>query len=100
MRVTFERSGGFAGLRLSTTIDTSELEKDEAAQLEQEIQLAGFFNLPGNIQGPAGGADRFVYHISVAKGLRKHSVDVGESALSDSLRPLVEHLEQILRTRH
>jgi hypothetical protein len=98
-RVYFERSGGFAGLRLSTTVDSETLEQNEAQRLEQEITQADFFQLPPRLESTGGGADRFEYHIAVAQDARSHTVKVGESSLPDTLRPLVEHLELLLRTR-
>lgn len=97
-RVYFERSGGFAGLRLSTSVDTQTLDPAETARLEQEIEQAGFFQLPAQLQSP-GGADRFEYHILIEQDARGHAVDVGEAALPDTLRPLVAHLEQLMRAR-
>jgi hypothetical protein len=98
-RVSFERTGGFAGLHLSTTVDSQALDEAEAAQLEHEIEAAGFFVLPSRIHSSGGGVDRFEYRITVEKQGREHAVEVGESALPDSLRPLIEHLERLLRTR-
>jgi hypothetical protein len=98
-RVHFERSGGFAGLNLSASVDTGGLDEDEASQLEQEIEQANFFHLPARLQAAEPGADRFEYNITVERGLHKHSVNVSEASLPDTLRPLVSHLEQLLRTR-
>jgi hypothetical protein len=98
MRVHFERSGGFAGLRMSCTIDSDELPDDEAHALREEIEQASFFNLPHRLFEPAVGADRFQYEVSVDMGEREHTVEVGEAAMPDSLRPLIQHLERLMRT--
>lgn len=98
-RIYFERTGGFAGLQLSTNVDSQSLDEDESLGLEQEIDRAGFFALPSRIQSPEGGVDRFEYHITVMQEGREYSVEVSEAAMPDSLRPLVEHLERLLRTR-
>ncbi|MBE0696800.1 MAG: hypothetical protein IH586_07745 [Anaerolineaceae bacterium] len=98
-RIYFERTGGFAGLRLSTSVDTQSLDELEASRLEQEIEQANFFHLPARLQTPSGGADRFEYQIALEQGIRKHTVIVGEASLPDALRPLVEHLELLMRTR-
>lgn len=98
-RIYFERTGGFAGLRFSTDVDSQSLGEDESLWLEQEIDRAGFFTLPPRIQSPGGGVDRFEYHITVVEEHREYSVEVSEAAMPDSLRPLVEHLERLMRTR-
>jgi hypothetical protein len=99
MRIFFERSGGFAGLRLSTSVDTRSLDPAEAERLELEIEQADFFHLPARIHSASGGADRFEYHIAVEQGIRNHTVEFGETTLPGALRPLVEHLEQLVRTK-
>jgi hypothetical protein len=99
MRIDFERSGGFAGMRLSATVDSHSLDEAEISRLEQEIEEASFFELPAQIKTPAGGADRFQYRITVAINDQETTVEVDEAALPDSLRPLVKHLERLIRTR-
>lgn len=99
MRIYFERSGGFAGMRLAATVDSSALDAVEIAQLTQEIEEAGFFDLPPRIEPTGGGVDRFEYRIFVAYEEREATVEFGEAAVPDSLRPLVRHLERLVRTR-
>lgn len=98
MRVSFERVGGFAGLRLSMTLDSGSLDEHEASQLKEEVHHAAFFSLPTRLSKPGGGADRFEYTIEVEIDDQRNSVTLDEAALDDSLRPLVEHLERLLRT--
>jgi hypothetical protein len=99
MHINFERTGGFAGLRLSITVESHSLEESEASLLAQEVEQSGFFSLPSRIGSEIGEVDRFEYHILIELDNQMHAVDVGESVLPDSLRPLVEHLERLLRTR-
>jgi hypothetical protein len=99
MRVYFERTGGFAGLRLSTTLDSQSLDEVEVSMLVREIEQADFFSLPAQIFTETGGVDRFSYHILVEWEDQHHAVDVGEASLPETLRPLVEHLEHLLRSR-
>lgn len=97
MQVLFERTGGFAGLRLSISVDSQSLEQEELEQLQDELIRADFFHLPTMIDEPIG-ADRFEYRISVEWGEQSHSVTVSETAIPDDLRPLVNRLERMLRT--
>lgn len=98
-RILYERTGGFAGLRLSITVDSQALDETETAQLEKEIVESGFFALPARVQSSGGEVDRFEYRIRIEKEGQEHTVEVGESALPDPLRPLIRHLELLLRTR-
>lgn len=99
MRIYYQRVGGFAGMRLSTTLEDQNLEEEEIHALQAEIEQAGFFNLPARLISPAGGLDRFEYHITVEWDQQQHSITVGEAAMPDSLRPLVEHLDQLRRAQ-
>ena len=98
-QVHFERTGGFAGIRLATSIAAADLPADEARALEEEIQAARFFDLPEQIRGAGNEPDRFQYKITVEQGGKSHTVEVGEASMPESLRPLVEHLGNLARTR-
>ena len=102
MRIHFERTGGFAGMRLSTTVDSDELPEPQAEKLKDAVQNTSFFDLPDHLeqasQSASPGADRFNYHITVEQEGRSHSVDAPESALDDALRDLVQFLEGLARS--
>jgi hypothetical protein len=57
-RVAFERSGGFAGLHMTATLDSKNLPPEEARRLEENLAAAGFFSLPAKLPTAGGGADR------------------------------------------
>ncbi len=99
MVIEFERTGGFAGMRIATRVDTTALPDDEAASLDSLVKDAGFFDLPARIASPAPGADRFQYALTVEAKGRRHTVQVGEAALPDALRPLVDKLTALARRR-
>ncbi|MGE5072070.1 MAG: protealysin inhibitor emfourin, partial [Anaerolineae bacterium] len=46
MHIDFTRTGGFAGIRLSTSVDTSELPPEQAHELDHLVEDAAFFELP------------------------------------------------------
>ncbi len=98
MRIQFTRTGGFAGIRLGGTIDTSTLNPGEAQSLQQELDNAHFFELPTQLSGGSSAErDRFQYEITVEDGGTKHTVVASESAIPGNLQPLVQHLEQLVR---
>jgi hypothetical protein len=92
MRITFERSGGFAGMLFRTSIDTVSLSKEEADKLQKMVAEAGFFDLPGELSSPSPGADQFQYKVSIEEGDRRHTVETSDQAAPDSLRPLLREL--------
>jgi hypothetical protein len=99
LRIDFERSGGFAGTSLATTVDTSALPADEARAIEDLVRGADFFALPPRLPRRSGGADRFQYDLTIARGRARHHVSVGEADVPAPLRPLIDHLLALARTR-
>jgi hypothetical protein len=97
MRIEFTRSGGFAGIRLNRTFDTSQMPEEDARQLEQLVDAANFFSLPETLQ--SGGADKLQYRISVERDGDTHTVQADERAAPPPLASLIEKLEAAARAR-
>jgi hypothetical protein len=96
MRISFERSGGFAGMLMNVSIDTTKLPPVEASQVKSLVEAADFFQLPEAIASSAQ-PDRFQYHLTVAEKKRKHSITVSESCIPGNLKPLVDWLMDAAR---
>ncbi len=60
MRISFERTGGFAGISKKTTVDTATLPAKEAKELPGLVEAAGLFNLPEKITSPNPQVDRYL----------------------------------------
>jgi len=99
MRISFERTGGFAGIRLTTIVDPATLPIEEANHLRQLVEAADFFHLPATIISPTPQADRFQYRLTVEEKGRQHTVKVSEQAAPDALKPLIEWLVDAARRR-
>jgi hypothetical protein len=98
MKVSFERTGGFAGMHLACSLDSRLLPLEDRRQLEENLASAHFFDLPEKLASAPGGADHFQYRISVSRWWWRHSVELGESAVTDELQPLIEQLSLLART--
>lgn len=97
MRIFFERSGGFMGLNINTTVDTQALPDTEALSLEQMIQETQFFDLPENLKDSTKGADQFSYTLRVETLEQDHTVHTTDVTAPDSLRPLLSRLTYLAR---
>ncbi len=98
MKVSFERTGGFAGMRMAFSLDSESLAPEERSQLENNLASAHFFDLPARLASPPGGADRFQYRIDVEEPGRKHSVEFGEAAVTENMQPLIQQLTRLARS--
>jgi hypothetical protein len=99
MRMTFERTGGFAGITMTKVFDTTTLPENEANQLRQLVDAADFFRLPATITSNTPQPDRFQYQLTVEENGKQHTVEVSEQAVPGTLRPLLEWLTAAARRR-
>jgi hypothetical protein len=99
MQIHFERTGGFAGLRLTTTLNSATLSPEDAHKLQELIDQAEFFALPPVLTAKTPGADRFQYKLTVETQGRQHTVEVDEGAAPATLRPLLNWLTTAAKTR-
>ncbi|MBE9007173.1 hypothetical protein IQ259_19400 [Fortiea sp. LEGE XX443] len=99
MRITFERTGGFAGITRKTTVDTTTLPSKEATELPLLVETADLFQLPTQILSPNPQSDRFQYRLSIEDNGKQHTITVSEAALPGTLKPLIEWLNNIAKQR-
>ncbi|MGH2522981.1 MAG: protealysin inhibitor emfourin [Anaerolineales bacterium] len=98
MRIDFERTGGFAGMRVSLTVNTESLPPEEARALREMVEAARFFDLLTTIPSTAPGADQFQYKLLVEDEGRQHTIEVGEASAPPTLQPLLRRLTVMARS--
>ena len=97
MRIRFQSDGGlgyFPGLNEPVTVDTADLEPEEAARLEDLIGAANFFARQETVDSSApGAADLRHYTITAADDHgRSHTVEVTDPVADPALRALIDAL--------
>ena len=97
MRISFERSGGFAGITAKTTVDEKDLAPDEAQKLRQLVEGADFFNLSKKNMPRSSRPDRFQYELSLEESGRQHTMTMSEESMPLKLRPLINWLMEKAR---
>ena len=97
MRISFERSGGFAGITMKTAVDEKDLAPDEAQKLRQLVEETDFFNLPEKVVSRSPQPDRFQYELRLEEKGRQNTVTVSEEAMPAKLKPLVKWLMEKAR---
>lgn len=98
MRIDFERTGGFAGMRLAAAIDTETFPADQSAALQKLIDEAHFFDLPAKIPTPPNVADQFNYRVTIKSASKRYTVEVGETSASPELQALLQELTLLARS--
>jgi hypothetical protein len=97
MRIFFERTGGFAGIKIKTSLDSSTLPPREARRLQRLLKQSGFFNLPPVLESGEPGADRFSYKVTIETEGRKHTVEAAEAAVPGTMRPFLDFLARSIK---
>lgn len=89
--ITFGRSGGIIGNELHYTFELESLSEEETQRIQKLIEDANFFNIPANLEGSSS-PDEFRYEITVNDGTENHTVYTTDTAMPQSLIPLVKEL--------
>jgi hypothetical protein len=98
MKISYRRTGGFAGMVMSFDIDTETLPVEQAEEIQGLVSAADFFSLPATIPSAAPGADQFQYKLTVESEEGRHTVDLGDAAVPDDLRPLLDKIRVLSRS--
>jgi hypothetical protein len=97
MRIYYEQSGGFAGIDISTVVNTDSLPADEVNKIQDLVTKANFFSLDSVSSQPEIGADYFHYRITVEmednkNGQKKtHTLEIYDPVPAQ-LKPLIKYL--------
>lgn len=95
VRIHFERSGGFAGpaMRRTCTVDSDALPAEEAEEVRSLVQAADIATLASHpARSDSIRPDAFRYRLTIEIGGRQHTVEVTDTDMPASLRPLVKWL--------
>lgn len=99
MQLSIERTGGFAGMMLSATVDLTSIDQAQADELRQLVEQADFFSLPEKITSDEPSADRFQYKVTVTTDLMEHTVFVENTTPPETLNALINKLMAFTRTQ-
>ena len=97
MEITFQRSGGFAGITMGGDVDTAKLPPAEARELErlvEKLEASG-----AGEAAPPGKPDRFQYEVTVRRGKQERCYRLAEQELTADARELVKRLTERARKR-
>jgi hypothetical protein len=88
--------GGASGREISMDVDLGSIPGDAAQRLHGLLTDSNFFEIP-TINDLIAGPDEHKYTITVVAGNSLHTVHVTDTAMPESLRPLVEELTELAR---
>ena len=97
-RIKFERTGGFAGMRIAAEFELDDLPEEQARTLSDLLDDMDFDELPENLTGNSAISDQFTYSITVEGEKGKHTVVTGDHS-DEKMQKLLEILNRIARSR-
>ncbi len=74
MQIHYQRTGGFAGLKISGKIDLEDLDEEIAEKIHHLLDESDFFDLPEHLQSDEAARDQFNYTITVESKTDRHSI--------------------------
>lgn len=98
-RIKFERTGGFAGIRLAADFDVSDLPDDLSQTLRELLDALDFPELPAKLTGNESIPDSFTYIITVEAGKWHHTVITGDAPEDEKMQELLELLNRLARKK-
>jgi hypothetical protein len=96
-RITFERTGGFAGMHNVVNINPRDLPEEQAKALLELLDDLDFNELPQQLMNNPSMPDQFTYKISVETKDGEHTVVTGDTAAPEKVQELLRMLNRIAR---
>jgi len=96
-RIKFERTGGFAGMRIAADFELSDLPEEQAHTLAELLDDLDFAELPEQLLSDSSMSDQFSYTITVETEKWKHTIVTGDSSAPEKMQELLQMLNQIAR---
>src|SRR5262245_61912933 len=98
-RIKFERTGGFAGMRIAADFELDDLSREQADQLLEMLDDVDFDELPESLMKGNQIPDGFTYTVTVESEEGEHTVTTSDNSAPPKMQPLLELLYQIARQR-
>jgi hypothetical protein len=97
-RIKFERTGGFAGMRIAKDLKFEDLPEEQADSIISLLDDLDFGELPEQmLKGSM--PDQFTYVITVETDDWEHTVVTGDASAPEKMQELLHLLDRLARTR-
>jgi Emfourin len=98
-RIKFERTGGFAGMRIASDLKLDDLPEEQARAISELLDDLDFEELPEQMMNDAGMPDQFTYVITVKTKKGEHTVVTSETSAPEKMQELLRLLNRLARTQ-
>jgi emfourin len=98
-RIKFERTGGFAGMRIARDLKLNDLPDEQARTILELLDDLDFKELPEQMMGDSNMPDQFMYTITVETKKWEHTVTTGDTSAPEKMKELLELLNRLARNQ-
>jgi len=98
-RIKFERTGGFAGMRIAKDLKLDDLPDEQADSIMELLEDLDFEELPEKLKNEKAMPDQFTYTITVETKKGEHTVTTGDASAPEKMQELLRLLDRLARTR-
>ena len=98
-RIKFERSGGFAGIRMAADLKPDDMPADQAHMVSELINDLDFDQLPERMIGDSKMPDQFTYTITVETDKWQRTVSTGDTSAPEKMQELLQLLNRLARAQ-
>lgn len=96
-RIKFERTGGFANMRIAADLDVREIPDEQAVTLKELLDELDFPDLPARLTNNESIPDEFTYTITVEAEKWQHTVITGDAPDDEKMQELLGLLNRLAR---
>ena len=98
-RIKFERTGGFAGMRIARDLKLDDMTDEQARTLLEILDNLDFEELPEQMTNREAMPDQFTYVITVETQKGEHTVVTGDASAPEEMQELLHLLNRLARTK-
>ena len=98
-RIKFERTGGFAGMRIAKDLKLEDLPDEQANSIMELLDDLDFEELPEQMINKESMPDEFTYTITVETKKGEHTVVTGDASAPEKMQELLQLLNRLARTQ-
>jgi hypothetical protein len=96
-QIEFERTGGFAGMRIAADLKFEDLPDEQADTIAELLDDLDFAELPEELMDDSDMPDQFTYTIKVITEEWEHTVTTGDASASEKMQQLLQVLNRLAR---
>ena len=97
-RIKYERTGGFAGMRIARDLKLKDLPEEQADSIISLLDDLDFGELPEQLMQESM-PDQFTYVITVETEDWEHTVVTGDASAPEKMQELLQLLDRLARTK-